>query len=262
MIWIKNKMENNYQIIKSPRTAKLVELVGKGFEPFYKFKGSSIDFRNAPKDAGSELIYLTHSDKIDKKDVKNLAMKTFEENYNRALFIENQTLFDSYQSNSIEDWNKMKLEAEQNLENSRLKNWYNPFSKKFWDDGIEGLLRLTVEGFEVGGFGTGIYEMIAQNSDNPAWKPIFMGCFFGTMYEILRGHRKKEAKKELKSANQNIEYYDNFRKNIENSDVTIIAPEEAKQIYKDLKNSQSQGKFVKVDFDAANKELINTYQRF
>ena len=241
-------MENNYQIIKNPRTAKLVELVGENFEPFYKFKGSSIDFRNAPKDAGSELIYLTYSDKADKKDIKNIAIKTFEENYNRALFIENQTLFDSYQNNSIEDWNKMKSKAEEELKNAKFKNWYNPFSKKFWASGIDGLLRIAVEGFEVGGFSAGIYEIIAQNSNNPAWKPIFMGCFFGTMYEILRGYEKKEAKKQL---------------NFEKSDVTIIAPEEAKQIHKDLKDSQGQGKFVKVNFDAANTELyFNVYQKF
>ena len=256
-------MENNYQIIKRPRTAKLVELVGENFEPFYKFKETSIDFRNAPKDAGSELIYLTHSNKVDKKDVKNIAIKTFEEDYSGELFIKNQTLFNPHPRNSIEDWNQLKSRTEELLENTKFRNFYNVFSKKFWKAGFStGFAKTCLEVTGIGGIGTEFYDLIAKSSDISGETALALGILAFGVGEFARRAAKSKLTKDLNSTNQNIEYYDNFRRNIEKSDVTIIAPVEAKQIYQDLKNSQVQGKFVRVDFDAANKELINTYQKF
>jgi hypothetical protein len=227
------------------RTAKLVELVNEDLTSNYKFKDSSIDFRNPAGEKGSNLVYLTHSNNLDEKDVKNVAMKTFEDNYNG--------IFDFYYKNkSFEELKEMKEDTKNTSEQLKAKNFYNP--RKFNQSPGNFKMSKSLAGM-MAGMGAGCFLVGADFTGG-------MVALGGTgALEFSRRINLKDSRKELESINQNIEYYDNFKRNIENSDVNIIPIEEAKEIYNELPKSKGTGRFVKLDFDSVNQELIDVYNK-
>lgn len=252
-------IEGGPGLYTNKRTAKLVELVDEDLNPVYKFKDSSIDFRNPSRERGSNLVYLTYSDNLDEKDVKHQAMKTFEDNYcertgTQGLFLgSGRGIFDfGYKDKSIDEIKEMRNDTENTLEQLKAKNFYNPRKFKQSPGAFKGIKKIAgvLSGIGAGACSFGEYFVGGM------WMFAGVGAL-----ELSRRVNKSGAKKELNSINQNIEYYDNFRRNIENSNIEIYSPQEAQEIYEDLQQSTGKGRFAKVDTESANQELISAYNR-
>lgn len=227
------------------REGKLVELVDENLDPLYKFSRGSLDFRNPPKEKGSDLVYMTFRDFSDiypdANDIKHKAMKAFERDYKEmGVFLKG-----FYQDHSIKDQHKNKEKGLSNLEKLKAKNFYNPRRK----DGLKPI-KIIGGGIALGFGGATLMEAMEPSRGIP-----FMAAGLVGMEVVRRGSRS-DIKEDIKEISQNIEFYDNFKRNIENARVSIVPVEESKEIYNKIKNFENK-EFI--DFDKVNENLKQAY---
>ena len=244
--------------------ANLVQLVkGDDLEPLYTFDNNSISFRQ-PAEKNSVLEFYSYEDDWNVNKVKNLAVRTFEENHDKLLFVDSSMrLFEGwdYLIKNIDELKELELKQKEELDLVSLKNWYNPFSKRFWQRGGEYFaFKLTTNSVGSLLLGEGIYGLV--KGDTTGLFAIGSGVLAFMMSAVSRAITKDNKKRELETISKNIEYYDNFKENIEKADIKIYSPKEAKEIRGELESLRDFGKHIKPDVNAANKDLLEIYRNF
>lgn len=226
------------------RLAKLVELVNSDFSPMYKFSHDSTDFKkDSPTDEGSDLVYMTFKENpgFDSDDIKQEAMKTFERDYKDILDFED----------SIERQKEKRSYYEERLDFLKAKNFYNPLPLKEKAKNALTFLEL----YSAGLIGAGIYDEFVQSI--PVGSTFGgLGLILGGSIEGIRRIGKAANKDYINRIDKNIEFYDNFKRNIENSRVEIISSPEAQKVYNKVKNSNTPGY---LNFEQANRDLKQAY---
>lgn len=228
--------------------AKLIELVNEDLNSMYKFSHDSIDFRNPPKEKCSDLIYMTFRENpdFDTENIKHEAMKAFERDYIDMNIFNESGLFKKLTNKSIGKLKSLEKDKKKSLDLLCFKNFYNPFNEKFWEDGgwykiVGGILGGGGIGFSI--FGNTLYGI-----------PVALMAWGGI--EFSRKVSEKSIKNNIEDINKNIRFYNNFKRNIENSDISTVYVPEASEIYKSLKNIKNP-KYI--DFKKVNQDLKQAY---
>ena len=242
-----------------PVTAHFMEFFqNQDLDKEYRFSGTSLQFRDFSLD--SKLVYYTFDSNVNPSDVKDLAMKTFENNYQKPSMLSGSSLFYGGLSRdkSIGELNELKDKKINELEELKAKNFYWPFSKKngFWNDGTRAgstilyeILSLIPASAAVDSFYSGeIKSGIALSLTSL----IALGILKFSRKDSVR--RNKEGIKEIE---KNIQYYNNFKDNLERAEIKIVSPLTAQEIKNNLLDPMTQ----KINLDYINNQLSKIYSK-
>lgn len=212
------------------------------------------DFENlnfSEKYKGNSIInFLTYRKDLSENEVRKNLLNYFNENYNFLFMLkkDNDIYMPSFNEKTISEIRDLKIRKEKEIENLKLKNYYNPFSKIFWNDKTN-LLNLIFPGVAISGV---ILDSEAM---------VISSIFCAGMMEASRISEKKRKKRILENINENINYYDNFLENLEESEIKVNEVPEAVERYSNLKRL-SEKELYFMDVHKLNLFLHEAYKKY
>lgn len=243
-------MEMNNSEKQSPLELKVFDF----FQDASLTSEIDFDFENlnfSEKYNGNSIInFFTYRKDLSENEIRKNVLNCFNENYNLLFMLrkDNDIYLPSFNEKTISELRDLKIRKEEEIEELKVENYYNPFSKIFWNDKIN-LLKLAFPLAAISGI---IFDA----------KGIVVSSIFGAgAMEISRISEKKRNKRFLENINENINYYDNFLENLEKSEIKVNEVPDAVETYSNLKRlSEKELYFMNVL--KLNLSLHEAYKKY